>query len=107
MSSNTYLENSSCHPKHVKLNIPYGIALRIKMICSEDYLFEKNVEILVEWLKEKNHDMKNTLEMIDKARKIDRKDLLKANEKIESEKSIFVYPYIPGIPSITKVLYDH
>ena len=107
MSSNTYLENSSCHPKHVKLNIPYGIALRIKMICSEDYLFEKHVETLVEWLKEKNHDMKNTLEMIDKARKVDRKDLLKANEKIENEKSIFVYPYIPGIPSITKVLYDH
>ena len=107
MSCNTYLENSSCHPKHTKLNIPYGIALRMKMICSEDALFEKNVEKLVKWLVEKKHDLKNTLEMIDKARKIDRKELLKKNDKIENDKSIFVYPYIPGIPSISKVIYDH
>ena len=107
MSCNTYLESTSCHPRHTKVNIAYGIALRMKMICSEEALFEKNVKNLVKWLSEKGHDLNNTLNMIDKARKMDRKVLLKKKVKIETEKSIFVYPYIPGIPSISKVLYDH
>ena len=107
MSCNTYLESTSCHPRHTKVNIAYGIALRMKMICSEEALFEKNVKNLVKWLSEKGHDLNNTLNMIDKARKMDRKMLLKKKVKIETEKSIFVYPYIPGIPSISKVLYDH
>lgn len=44
--------------------------------------------------------------MIDKARRIDRRELLKKDEKVEIDKSIFIYPYIPGIPSIPKILYD-
>ena len=28
-----YLDYRSCHPKHVKMGIPYGQALRLKCIC--------------------------------------------------------------------------
>ena len=38
-----YLNNRSCHPKHVKLGIPYGQALRIRRICNSDEVFERRL----------------------------------------------------------------
>ncbi len=34
-----YLEWSSCHPKHTKLSLPYGLAFRLRRICSTDEAF--------------------------------------------------------------------
>ena len=34
-----YLQRGSCHPWHVKKAIPYGQALRIRRICSDDGKF--------------------------------------------------------------------
>ena len=34
-----YLDYRSCHPKHVKMGIPYGQALRLRRICELDEVF--------------------------------------------------------------------
>ena len=39
------LHRSSCHPGHTKKGIPYGQALRIRRICSEDSFLKNNWEI--------------------------------------------------------------
>ena len=41
-----YLDNKSCHPKHVKQSIPYGQALRIRRICDSDEVVEKRLKEL-------------------------------------------------------------
>ena len=41
-----YLDNRSCHPKHVKLGIPYGQALRNRRICKSDEVFERRLSAL-------------------------------------------------------------
>ena len=43
-----YLDNRSCHPRHVKHGIPYGQALRIRRICNSDEVFERRLSELSE-----------------------------------------------------------
>ena len=43
-----YLDNRYCHPKHVKLGITYGQALRIRGICNSDEIFERRLSELLE-----------------------------------------------------------
>ena len=38
-----YLDYRSCHPKHVKMGIPYGQALRLRRICELDEVFEERL----------------------------------------------------------------
>ena len=45
-----YLEYRSCHPKHVKMEIPYGQALRIRRICELDEVFEERLGELRRYL---------------------------------------------------------
>ena len=34
-----YFDYRSCHPKHIKMGIPYGQALRLRRICELDDVF--------------------------------------------------------------------
>ena len=38
-----HLHKKSCHPWHMKKEIPYGQALRFLRICSEDRQFQERV----------------------------------------------------------------
>ena len=40
--THAYLVPTSCHPTHIVRNIPYGVAIRCKRICSEASEFEKH-----------------------------------------------------------------
>ena len=42
-----HLQKSSCDPWHVKKAIPYGLALRIKKICSNQEKFRMRSEELL------------------------------------------------------------
>ena len=44
--SKQYLLYTSCHPRHIKNNIPYCLARRIKTIVSENNKLEKRMEEL-------------------------------------------------------------
>ena len=100
MATNSYLLKSSCHPNHVTNNIPYGLALRIKMICSEQESFEKEVQKLKSMLVKRNYKAKNVELMFDEVHKMDRKDILRVKSKELLEKTAFVYPYFPQLPLI-------
>ena len=45
---------SSCHPYHTKKGIPYGQALRIRRICSEDSSFKEYLANLKSWLMDRD-----------------------------------------------------
>ena len=50
-----YLNYKSCHPKHVKLNIPFNLASRIVTITSTEYLKSKRLEDLKFYLLRQNY----------------------------------------------------
>ena len=45
-----YLQRRFCQPWHNKKAIPYGQALRLRRICSDEDKFRTRSENLVEWL---------------------------------------------------------
>ena len=51
-----YLFCTSCHPNSCKKGIPFGEALHLRKICSEEFLFEKRVKELTRYLVERGYD---------------------------------------------------
>ena len=41
-----YLDNGSCHPRHVKQAIPYGQALRVRRICDSEKVCDARLKEL-------------------------------------------------------------
>ena len=39
--SHAYLLHNSCHPTHVKRNLPFSLFLRLRRLCSEEEQFKK------------------------------------------------------------------
>ena len=79
----------------------------MKMICSTNELFERNVSQLICMLRERNYDLKQVHEVIEKVRRLDRMDLLKVKAHEKSEKTVFVYPFYPQLPSISGIINSH
>lgn len=50
-----YLHISSCHPPHVHKNIPYGVAQRIRRICSEPREFHLAKETFTEFFMKRGY----------------------------------------------------
>ena len=84
----------SNHPQHCKEGIVFGQALRIIERCSKPEDLEKNLDSLAEKLKERNYPETLITEKFQKARKIDRADILKSRKKKKSDgkvRGIFTY----------------
>ena len=71
-----YLHKKSCHPWHTKKAIPYGQALRLRRICSEDRQFQQRVGELAGWLKDRGYEESLVNEQIERVRRLDRTTLL-------------------------------
>ena len=71
-----YLHNTSAHPSHLKKSIPYGQALRLKRICSDDKELKYANEILKSRLKKRGYKEKEIMDQITKANQQNRDDLL-------------------------------
>ena len=63
-----YLQKSSCHSWHVKKAIPYGQALSIRRICSDEK-FRMRSEELLGWLVDRGYTEDFVREQIDRASK--------------------------------------
>ena len=109
--SHLFLQWNSCHPNHIKKNLPYSLALRIRRICSENSFFEQRVEQLQKWLRERGYKNKYVKEGIAKARKRSREEALEKDydqellkEQSKEEKVILTVTYNPALPNIKKIL---
>ena len=82
----SYLLTSSNHPNFITKNIPKGIFIRIRRICSSitDYLYFSN-KILVQ-LKSRGYDFSNTSKMMHTIARLNRIDLLKYKKKVDLSK---------------------
>ena len=100
-----YLHATSAHPSHVKRAIPYGQALRLNRICSDDLSFDRNCDNLEAWLIRQGYSAKMIRHEIIKARKFRRNDLLdKAKHQRKSPDLVLSLTYHPALSRLKNIL---
>ena len=102
-----YLNFQSSHPYHQKASLPYGLALRIKRICSNTEDFKRHCQTLVIHLRKRGFKLGLIKEAIRKAAQIDRNELLHSKTDRQADnKMIFTTTYNPMIPNLRKKIHD-
>ena len=76
-----YLLYDSCHPKHIKNNIPYNLARRLCTIISDKDILNARLNELRELLKQRHYPTLLIEKGIDNAKLHDRNSLLQIQEK--------------------------
>ena len=103
--SKQYLLYSSCHPRHVKNNIPYCLARRIKTIVTENNRLEKRMEELKQDLMKRNYPILLINDGIEKTMEKDIKELRQVKEKLNQNQIIpFVSTFNPQNPELFSVI---
>lgn len=86
-AGNTILHYKSCHPKHVRNNIPYGEYIRALCNCSNPVHFSKEAENITNRLKSRGYPKKILLNALNKVSSKKREDLLRCNNVKNHQKS--------------------
>ena len=76
-----YIRHDSCHPNHTKKNLPYGLGLRLKRICSKEEDYVKHRMELKSHLRKRGYSGKNIERQLQRVDKLNREDLLQAKTK--------------------------
>ena len=103
-----YIDNRSCHTRHVKQGIPYGQALRIRRIYDSDEIFEERLKELRGHFIEGGFKSKVVDSQISKARTKSHESLLcqDTRNRISSDKvrMLFVIDFHPALLVISKII---
>ena len=104
----SYLHKKSEHPNSLKNSIPYGQALRIKKICSQDEDYTSNIANLKNAFLKRGYREDHIDEQISKASDVNRKQLLSNQHKTQQVQRIpLVLTYNRTLPDIQNILQKH
>ena len=99
------LHYHSAHPRNIRNSVPYGLLIRCKRICTEDYHFEQKVRKIYNQLKYRKYPTPLLDEAIEKVRNMDRLSLLRPSTKKSSDKNIrLITNYNPRNPNLLQIL---
>ena len=90
-----YLLTSSCHPAHVRENIPFSLALRI--------IRDTRLSELKQLLLDRDYKVKVIDAAIEKARNIPRNEALKRVIRNTTDRPVFPVTQHPVLPSFLKI----
>ena len=76
-----YLAMDSCHPRHCKQAIPYGQALTLRRICSEEEHLKQRTSELKQHLARRGYDPAEVQNQIYKAAEVSRVSALQPSQK--------------------------
>ena len=103
-----YLNFASCHPYHQKANLPYGLALRIRRICSSTSDFKLHCKELTVRLRRRGYKLGLIKNGLRKAAALSREDLLYNQQQQQqshtANRVIFSTTYNPRIPHLQQKL---
>ena len=102
-----YLEWSSCHPKHTKHSLPYGLAFRLRRICSTDEALHTRVSQLKQHLRSRGYPANVINKQVQKAINIPRSEALQHQEKKDCSRIPFVITYNPALSSIATTIHKY
>ena len=72
--SHLYLLPDSCHPKENTENIPYGVAFRLKRICSKEETFDNRSKVYRQYFVNRDYDHRKVPKHFEKVKQITRED---------------------------------
>ena len=100
-----YLYYTSCHPKHTKNSLPYGLALRLRRISSSDDLFFTCTKEMKQHLLKRGYTKGCINDAINKASKVPREASLKENHDQQTlDRVPFVITCNTLLPNLSKLL---
>ena len=104
-----YLYRTSAHPEHLKKNIPYGQALRLKKICSKKEDYEKSAKKLKERLLQLKYQEEEIDTQFNKANARSRDVLLQSEGKqnLTTNRLPCVTTYNKSSPDIKETINKH
>ena len=107
--SHQFLHWTSCHPKHTKRSLPYGLAFRLNQICSTSDKLQLRTTELTGFLKQRGYSSRLINTQINKALSIPRSEALKPtdNSKDTLDRVPLAVTYHPSLPGISKILQLH
>ncbi|XP_078084813.1 uncharacterized protein LOC144503794 [Mustelus asterias] len=98
------LHFSSFHPKHVKEAIPYGQALRIHRICSDEEDRNRHLQTLKDALIRTGYGARLIDQQFRRATAKNRTDLLRRQTRDMVDRVPFVVQYFPGVEKLRHLL---
>jgi hypothetical protein len=106
--SKTYLPFNSCHPKHTKISIPFSLARRLRTIISDEKTFQKRTDELLGYLNKQNYPKSLIQAGIDRAKSLDRKQLLTEERSVNNKETIaYVSTFNPRNPELfSEIIHD-
>ena len=103
-----YLHNTSYHSNSLKNNIPYGQALRLKKICTNEADYHKSLTDLEQAFLKRGYQKNHLSNQFQKASSKERSDLLSYKDKPEQERNLlFITTYNKSLPRIRYALNKH
>ena len=102
--AHNYLHQKSAHPKHTIRNLPYGMFIRLRRICSKEETFEKRCDEVAQNLLRRHHKKKDIDKARQKAKNIPRAACLQYKKKKKLNRVPFVVTHHPQNPPINRWL---
>ena len=99
-----YIHNTSYHPKSQIKNIPYGQALRVKRICTEESDLQEALKHLKAGFQSRGYKGPQLDEQFGRINEIDRKQLLSYKEKEVNSNLKFITKYNRNLPNIRSII---
>ena len=91
-----YLDYNSCHPRHIRRNVPFNLARRICTIVNDESLRHKRLEELKVCLLKRHYSLAVIEYGIEKAKDIDITILRTPHEHIDTDIITFVTTHNPN-----------
>ena len=99
--SDTYLPFLSCHPRHIKINIPFNLAKNVKRLTDNDSTVNQKLSELSNKLERCGYPKGLIKSAVNEAISSSRADLREVREKANEESIIpFVHLHDPSLPDL-------
>ncbi|XP_070189013.1 uncharacterized protein [Littorina saxatilis] len=103
--SHAYLCQNSCHPAHVKRNLPYSQFLRLRRLCSEEEQFQQRCDEMERQFFARGYSKKTVKDGRRKATAKIRKETLSYRKKTPTNRVPFVINHNPLNPPLGQWLH--
>ena len=99
-----YLLPSSNHPPDTTLNIPYGVGLRLRRICSDNTRFEGRLQEYGTYFLNHGYQEEHIRKEFAKVRGIQREKALSTSIRSHKDRVPFIMKWDPRLPNLNAVI---